>query len=133
MQWKLYTKVEIADHERGLLFRRGRFVRVLGPGVRRVASAFGRTGIDVMDLRNPVVEHPLAEFLVKTHPELSEHFLVVELGDQEVGLTYVDGKLADVVAPASRKIFWSRLVMMKATSAERSMTPQSPAVTEKIL
>jgi regulator of protease activity HflC (stomatin/prohibitin superfamily) len=109
MKWKLYKKVEVAEHERGLLFRRGRFVRVLGPGVHRIVSPFGRTGVDVMDLRSPVFEHPLAEFLVKTHPELGEHLQVVEFGDQEVGLTYVDGKLTDVVAPASRKIYWKGL------------------------
>lgn len=32
-RWKLYKKVEIAEHERGLLFRRDNFIRVLMPGV----------------------------------------------------------------------------------------------------
>jgi regulator of protease activity HflC (stomatin/prohibitin superfamily) len=109
MKWKLYEKVEVAEHERGLLFRRGRFARVMDPGVHRIASPFGRTGVDVMDLRKPVFEHPLAEFLVKTRPELEQHLQVVELGDQEVGLTYVDGKLTDIVVPASRKIYWKGL------------------------
>jgi len=107
--WKLYSKVEIAEHERGLLFRRDNFVRVLMPGVYRFVDPMGREHVDEYDLTNPVFEHPIDEFLVKTHPELSEHLKVVELGDREVGLVYLDGKLTDVLAPATRKIYWKGL------------------------
>lgn len=34
---------------------------------------------------------------------------MVELGDREVGLAYVDGNLTDVIAPATRKIYWKGL------------------------
>ncbi|MEM7409660.1 MAG: slipin family protein [Myxococcota bacterium] len=107
--WKLYTKWEIADHERGLLFQRDNFVRVLMPGTHRLADPLGRMHVDKYDLTNPVFEHPIDEFLVKTHPELADHLTVVELGDREVGLAHVDGKLADVLAPATRTIFWKGL------------------------
>jgi regulator of protease activity HflC (stomatin/prohibitin superfamily) len=107
--WKLYKKVEIADHERGLLFRRDNFVRVLLPGVYRFVDPADRRHVDRYDLTSPVFEHPIEEFLVKTHPELREHLHVTLLGDRQVGLVYVDGKLADVLAPATRKIFWKGL------------------------
>ncbi len=104
--WKLYHKVEVADHERALLFRRDNFERVLTPGVIRIWDPFGRVRVDRYDLSNPVFEHPIEEFLVKTHRALDEHLQVVELGDHEVGLVYIDEKLRDVLAPASRTVFW---------------------------
>lgn len=107
--WKLYKKVEIADHERGLLFHRDNFVRVLTPGVYRFVDLAGRRHVDEYDLTNPVFEHPIEEFLVKTHQALRAHLHVIELGDREVGLVYVDGKLKDVLAPATRKIYWKGL------------------------
>ena len=107
--WKLYMKVEVAEHERVLLFRKDNFVRVLEPGEYRFSDPYGRLHVDRYDLTNPVFEHPIDEFLVKTHPELRDHLTVVELGDREVGLTYVDGKLRDVIAPATRKIYWKVL------------------------
>jgi regulator of protease activity HflC (stomatin/prohibitin superfamily) len=105
-------RVEIAENQRGLLFRNDNFVRVLGPGRYRFASLgpLMRVRVDVYDLTNPVFEHRLAEFLVKVHPELRESaFQVVELGDQEVGLEFIDGRLTGIVPPATRKIYWRGL------------------------
>ena len=107
--WKPVLLVEVAEHERALLFRRDNLVRVLEPGVYRFADPLARLHVDKYDLTHPLFEHPIEEFLVKTHPELLEHLAVTELGDHEVGLVYVDGKLVDVVAPATRKIFWKAL------------------------
>ena len=107
---KLYTRIEIAESERGLLFRRGSFERVLDPGVHRIPSLTSEVRVDRFAITNPVFQHPLGEFLVKTHPELrEERFEVFELGDAEVGLVYVDDKLAGIVPPASRRIFWRGL------------------------
>ncbi|MDJ0852015.1 MAG: slipin family protein, partial [Myxococcota bacterium] len=104
--------VRIAENERGLLFRNDNFVRILTPGRYRFADLrpLVRVRVDVYDVTHPVFEHPLAEFLVKTHPELRETtFQVVELGDHEVGLETVDGKLTGIVPPATRKIYWKGL------------------------
>ncbi|MCG8592128.1 MAG: slipin family protein, partial [Proteobacteria bacterium] len=105
-------RVEIAENERGLLFRNDNFVRVLRPGRYHFAKfrPFVRVRVDVFDVTQPVFQHKLAEFLVKAHPELRDTELqVVELGDQEVGLETVDGKLTGIVPPAARKIYWKGL------------------------
>ncbi|MDJ0789501.1 MAG: slipin family protein [Myxococcota bacterium] len=99
-------KVEIADHERGLLFHRDNFVRVLEPGTHRLWDPRGRMHVDRYDLSEPAFEHPILDFLVKTQAVLRERLLVVELGDHEVGLLTVDGKLEDLVLPATRKAYW---------------------------
>ena len=80
----MIKRFEIAENERGLLFRNDNFVRVLGPGRYRFANLrpLVRVRVDVYDITNPVFEHRLAEFLVKAHPELRDRvFQVVELGD----------------------------------------------------
>ncbi len=102
----LYQKVEIADHERGLLFRRDNFERVLEPGIYRLWDPFDRVHVDTYDLSNPLFEHPIRDFLLKTHTVLSRYLDVIELGDHEVGLVFIDGKLDDVMAPATRVAFW---------------------------
>jgi regulator of protease activity HflC (stomatin/prohibitin superfamily) len=126
--WKIYKKVEIADHERGLLFHRDNFVRVLMPGGYWLIDPANRRHVDEYDLTNPVFEHPIEEFLVKTHPELHEHLQVIELGDREVGLVYLDGKLKDVLAPATRKIYWKGLhdvrVDIHDLTADFAVTPE---------
>jgi regulator of protease activity HflC (stomatin/prohibitin superfamily) len=107
---RLYSKIVIAENERALLFRRRSFERVLSPGVHRIRRWPGEMRVDRYDVTNPEFAHPLGEFLVKTHPELiGDVFEVFELGDHEVGLVVVDEKLAGVVPPATRKIFWRGL------------------------
>jgi len=99
----------IAEHERGLLFQRGRFVRVLQRGAHWLLARSG-TSIERHDLRRPRFDHALAEFLVKTHPELLETtFQVFELSDRQVGIEYVDGRLAGIVPPATTRVYWRGL------------------------
>jgi regulator of protease activity HflC (stomatin/prohibitin superfamily) len=127
---KLMTRVEIAENERGLHFRNDNFVRVLGPGRYRFASLgpLLRVRVDVYDLTNPVFEHRLAEFLVKAHPELrATVFQVVELGDQEVGLETLDGKLTGIVPPATRKIYWRGLHDVRVEVQDISVELAVPA------
>jgi regulator of protease activity HflC (stomatin/prohibitin superfamily) len=122
-------RVEIAENERGLLFRNDNFVRVLGPGRYRFAALrpWLRVRVDKYDLTNPVFEHKLAEFLVKTYPALREQLSVVELGDHEVGLESVDGKLTGIVAPATRKIYWRGLHRVQVDVQDVSVEFTVPA------
>jgi regulator of protease activity HflC (stomatin/prohibitin superfamily) len=107
--FRIHKTIHVANHERALLFRRDDFVRVLGPGITRLWDFRGVLHVDAYDLCNPIFEHPIDEFLVKAHPQLAEHFTVVELGDHQVGLQYVDGKLRDFIPPATQRIFWKGL------------------------
>ena len=132
--WKLYTKVEVAEHERVLLFKRGSFRGVLGPGVHRLQGLTGRLRVDRFDVTNPVFEHELGEFLVKTHRELqNDAFYVFELGDQEVGLAYVDEKLAGIVPPATRKIFWRGLHQVRVEVQDISSDFALPSETVSLI
>ena len=57
-----------------------------------------RETVEKFDLAKPRFEHRLAEYLVKSEPEVAaREFHVVELGPTEIGLRYENGVLAEVL------------------------------------
>jgi regulator of protease activity HflC (stomatin/prohibitin superfamily) len=100
-------RITIAQHERGLLFRNRSFEAVLEPGVYRHFDPLGRVQVSVYALGVPEFVHPRVDFLVKEARETVErYFDVVELGDRQVGLVRKNGKIAGVLAPGTRQLYW---------------------------
>jgi regulator of protease activity HflC (stomatin/prohibitin superfamily) len=107
-------KVHINKDERGLLFHRGDFVRVLHPGTRWVTGPLFRTHVQKFKLDKTAFEHPLAEYIRKAEPSVvAREFHVVELGATEVGLRYEDDVPVEVLAPDTRKLYWKGFVDVK--------------------
>jgi len=103
--------VVIGDAERGLVFRNRRLVQVLGPGVHRLWRWFNQLEVRVFDITQPEYTGKDVETLVAALGErLGETFLLADIGTTEVGLVLKNGKLEDVLAPGSRKLFWRGLV-----------------------
>jgi hypothetical protein len=101
------TRLTIAQSERALLFREGRFVGILEPGVRWILQPFARIAVQMYDLRVPEFEHPrMDELLAQARATMERHFHIVELAEQEVGVVYKDGTLAGVLAPGKRQLYW---------------------------
>jgi hypothetical protein len=101
------TRLTIAQSERALLFRDGRLVSILEPGVRWILQPFARIVVQMYDLRVPEFEHPrLDELLAQTRATMERHFHIVELAAQEIGVVYKDGVLAGVLAPGKRQLYW---------------------------
>lgn len=100
-------RITIARHERGLLFRDRSFETVLEPGVYRHYDPLGHVAVITYDLSVPEFVHPRVDFLVKEAREtVARYFTVVELGDKEVGLVRKNGKIAGVLAPGTRQLYW---------------------------
>ena len=100
-------RIAIAQHERGLLFRHRSFKAVLEPGVHWSFDPLKRTEVQVCDLTVPEFEHPRVDFLVKEAREtIAKHFTIVELSDREVGLVYKNDKVAGVLQPGKRQLYW---------------------------
>jgi hypothetical protein len=59
------TRLTIAQSERALLWRQGRFVGILEPGVRWVVQPFASIAVQLYDLRVPEFEHPRVDELLK--------------------------------------------------------------------
>jgi hypothetical protein len=120
------TRLFIAQSERALLWRRGRFVGILEPGVRWVVQPFAYIAVQLYDLRVPEFEHPrLDELLAQARTTLERHFQIVELGESEVGVVYKNGTLAGVLAPGKRQLYWKGPtdVRVQKVRARRSSGP----------
>ena len=88
------TRLHIAQSERALLWRQGRFVGILEPGVRWVVQPFTRIAVQLYDLSVPEFEHPrLDELLKQARATMERHFQIVELDEQEIGVVYKNGTL----------------------------------------
>lgn len=107
----LVRKFHVKKDERALLFERGDFVEMLGPGEHVRFDPLRRLTVEKFALANTRFEHRLADFLVKVAPEtVAREFHVVALGPTEVGLRYENGVLAEVLAPNTRRLYWKGYV-----------------------
>jgi regulator of protease activity HflC (stomatin/prohibitin superfamily) len=107
----MIRKVVIGDAERGLVYRNRRITQVLGPGVHRLWRWFDRLEVKLFDITQPEYAGKDLEAVVAAlGPRLSEHFLLADIGTSEVGLVLKNGKLDEVLAPGSRKLYWTGLV-----------------------
>lgn len=95
--------VYIRAHERGLLFQRGDFVRVLRPG-RHVVLGLNRR-IEIVDTLKTRFDHALLEVLVK-YVDLKRELLVLELTDSQRAIVWKDGRAFAIVG-AGRHAFWA--------------------------
>jgi regulator of protease activity HflC (stomatin/prohibitin superfamily) len=104
-------KVVVGDAERGLVFRNRRFERVLVPGVHRVRAGFDALEVRLHDISQAEYAGKDVEALVAAlGARLGEHFLLADVGTQEVGLLAKNGKLEEVLPPGTRKLYWTGLV-----------------------
>jgi hypothetical protein len=101
------TRLTIAQSERALLWRQGRFVGILEPGVRWVVQPFASIEVQMYDTRVPEFEHPrVDELLTQARATMERHFHIVELGEREMAVVYKNGTLAGVLAPGKRQLYW---------------------------
>jgi len=101
----ILQRILVGDQERALVIRKGRFERIVGPGEYWVWAP----GAEVLkhSVREGVFASPWADYLAKEQREIAErHFTIVETGDLEVAVVFLDGKLAMTVAPGKRVMLW---------------------------
>ncbi len=93
--------VRVRKHERGLHFRHGDFVGVLGPGTYRLWGNLvrpRRETVEVVSTLETEFEHPLLESIVRD-PALRAELAVVELAEHQRALVWKDGRLVSVLGP----------------------------------
>jgi regulator of protease activity HflC (stomatin/prohibitin superfamily) len=97
-------RIVIGDGERGLLYRNRRLERILLPGVTWVST---RCEVRIHDITQPVYAGKDAEVLIeRLGDELDQHFLLADIGVDEVGLVSCDGRLRGVLEPGARFLYW---------------------------
>ncbi len=107
-------KFIVRKHERGLLFRDADFVRFLEPGTYRFNTLRRRYDVECFDVTEPAFTHALADYLVEAEPEDVERlFTVVATGEGEAAIVYWNDRIAEVVRPAERKLYWNGPVTIR--------------------
>ena len=124
-------RIVVGDQSRVLLTRNGRFERILDPGVYWVWTFGATIEAETFNVRDLVFASPWADYLVKERPEVvKRYFSVVETGDAEVAVLYLEGKLARVILPGKRVLFWRGPL---AVRAEVINVRERPEVDSKLL
>jgi regulator of protease activity HflC (stomatin/prohibitin superfamily) len=105
-------RVKVAQYERALVYRDRDLVRVLGPGKYWLV---GRgLAVQFYDVSKPELDLPRVDVLIAQARDLLEPYLqIVELGDREVGLVYKNERLAGVLAPGARQLYWREPVKLR--------------------
>jgi len=122
----MFRHVFVGDNERVLVICNRRFQGMLEPGSRWV---FGR-GIELKtyNVRELVFQDEWADHIVNQRPEIASHFFtVVETRATEVAVVYLDGRLARVIAPSTRALFWKGGVNVTFEPIDARAEPEVPA------
>jgi regulator of protease activity HflC (stomatin/prohibitin superfamily) len=127
-------RLTIAQHERALVFRNKRFSVLLEPGVYWRFDPLSRTVVQVFDLAAAEFAHPRADFLVtEARAAMERHFVIAELSDREAGVVYRGGRVAGIIAPGSRKLFWRAPTEVRIDKYDLGGELELPAALARVL
>ncbi|TCM90801.1 SPFH domain/Band 7 family protein [Paenibacillus sp. BK033] len=102
------NKITIQNDQRGLLFKDGSYVRLLGPGKHRF-PLFSKTTVTIMDVTKPFAV-PGKELVLFLHDEkLLEELHVIDVADDEYVLHYEDGRCSSVLK-AGKHAYWKSAI-----------------------
>lgn len=87
---------KIRSWERGLLFRDGEFVSLLGEGRHWFFDPMNRLRLDLVSQRDPWLRHDELDLLIRSR-RLDGELEVLDLKDQERALVWVDGRFDRIV------------------------------------
>lgn len=102
---ELLQVVDLADHQRALVWIDRRFFTVLGPGLHALWRTYHEVAVEVVDGRTIHFAH---DRLTAILPRASRWLQQLLVPDGHAGLVYVDGALGPVLA-AGTHAFWTGL------------------------
>ncbi len=121
-------RVTVKKNERGLLLRNGDFERVLQPGTHWLLAGLDRLQVERFALEQPGFTHAIAEYLMAKEPQVvAAEFVRVELNEHQVGLRTENGLLVEVLAPATRRLYWKGLVDVRVEVIDIAASADVPA------
>jgi regulator of protease activity HflC (stomatin/prohibitin superfamily) len=121
-------RVTVKKNERGLLLRNGDFERVLQPGTHWLFDGIDTLRVETFALEQPAFTHGLADYLMAKEPAVvAAEFVRVELTETQVGLRSENGALVEVLAPATRRLYWKGLVDVRVEVIDIAESAEVPA------
>jgi len=125
-------RVKVALYERALVYRDRNLERVLAPGKYWLV---GRgVEVQVYDVSKVELDLPRADVLIgEARGTLEPYVQIVELGDSQVGLVYANERLAGVLPPGSRQLYWRGPVNVRVEVRDISTGYALDAQTARVL
>ena len=121
-------RVTVKKNERGLLLRNGDFERVLQPGTHWLFDGLDTMRVETFALEQAAFTHGLADYLMAKEPQVvAAEFVRVELTETQVGLRSENGVLVEVLAPATRRLYWKGQVDVKVEVIDIAGSAEVPA------
>ena len=120
-------KVIISEKQRGLLFKNGRFIKILSPGKYR---AFGDSEIEMHNASEPLYSAKCDLDTVIADKSALDALTVVEVGDRELALHYINGRFAAAL-PTGRYAFFktsARHEFVKVDISDPEVTSDVPTL-----
>src|SRR5260370_32764747 len=123
----MFRGVLVGDNERVLLIRKKRFADILAPGEYWIFTLGQNIELERASVKGLVFASEWADYIVKEQPELaSRYFTVVDTSDSQVAVVFVDGKLARVIGPGKRMLFWRGVADLALELIDVRSEPEVP-------
>jgi regulator of protease activity HflC (stomatin/prohibitin superfamily) len=101
---------------------------VLQPGTHWLLAGIDTLRVELFALEQPAFTHSLADYLMAKEPEVvAADFVRVELTETQVGLRSENGVLVEVLAPATRRLYWKGLVDVAVEVIDIAASAEVPA------
>ncbi|MEK7915692.1 slipin family protein [Burkholderia contaminans] len=128
----MWMRHVVKKNERALLMNEGDFVKVLEPGVFKAFDPFKRLSVQTARLDAPLADAALADYLRHDAPDvLAQHFVAMDLADDEAGLRYEDDVLVEILAPGTRRLYWRGLTTHRLERVDLAQDSMLPAALVK--
>jgi regulator of protease activity HflC (stomatin/prohibitin superfamily) len=124
----MFTRIVVGDNERVLIARNKRFAQILGPGEYWLFAPLRNVTQERFNVRDLVFASEWADFIVKERQDVAaEYFTVIETSDSQVAVIAVERKVARVIAPGKRVLFWRGVLDVTFDLIDVRETPEVPA------
>ena len=125
----MFIRIVVGDNERVLIARNKRFAQILGPGEYWVFAPLRNVTQERFNVRDLVFASEWADFIVKERPDVAaEYFTVIETSDAQVAVIAVERKVARVIAPGKRVLFWRGVLDVTFDLIDVREAPEVPAL-----
>jgi regulator of protease activity HflC (stomatin/prohibitin superfamily) len=108
--------LDLAQHERALVWLNGRFSAVVPPGLTAIWTEFHEVRAEVVDAREIRFVHPEQRFILAS-PTASAQLEQVSVDAEHRALVFVDGELTEELGPGAYA-FWRDVARVKVLQVD---------------
>lgn len=109
--------LDLADHERGLVWIDGRFDSVLAPGRYALWTGLRKVRTEVVDARTVRFEHAEREAILRGR-QAAELLDIQDVPAEHAGVLFLDGRYVETLGPG-RYAFWKNRAVVKIMRVDR--------------